>query len=81
MKDHSEFKKDLDFIKNLLKKYNIKNNNFRIKRIGDYNKNKPRLLKLMFNTRFDAYNLLKKSRQIIADSKTKIFITNDKTLV
>ena len=78
--DHKDTQKDLDYIKKFLSNNNVNTNNISMKRIGIFNKDKKRPIKLFFKTRYEAFNLLKKSKIIASKSKHKIFITNDKTI-
>ena len=79
MHDHNDAHKDLEYIKNFLSNNNIKVNNLKINRIGNFNKESKRPIKIIFKTRFEIFKLLRKSKQFSSQSKNKIFITNDKT--
>ena len=78
--DHSDFQKDLAYIKNFLTTNNIYIKDLKIKRLGSFNKDTKRPLKLFFNSKFEAFKLLRKSKEISNKSKHKIVITNDKTI-
>ena len=78
--DHNDIQKDLEYIKKFLTNYNVNIKNLTIKRIGIFSKDKKRPIKLFFKTRYEAFNLLKKSKIIATNTKHKIFITNDKTI-
>lgn len=79
LKEYADEKKNSNQVIKLLKNNNISVNNITIKRIGKYNAEKCRPVKIIFKNYYEAIKMIKKSRIIARNSKKNIYITNDKT--
>lgn len=79
LKDSPDEEKNLKNVNKLLKNNNINVKNISVKRLGIFDENKCRPVKIIFRSYYDAINMLKKSKAIMKNSKQNIYITNDKT--